>query len=958
MMKRQINLATNNGHASRRQKQEDSPAALLGRIALSPPLRVALSVLLLLTTVASATSARPVVWIEAESFLNPGGWSNDSQFVEIMGSPYLLATGVGRPVPDASTPATIPVAGKYRLWVRCKDWLPSHSPGRFQVLVGGRASPTTFGHSKSEAWQWVDGGQFDLGAGPTEVRLHDLSGWWGRCDALVLSGDDFRPADDPRTLAQERERYGGVSREIEDRHGYDVVVTGGGLAGCAAAVAAARHGCHVALLQDRPVLGGNSSSEIQVPPMGDQSHEPWDPMETGLIEEFYPEIGDTSQSRRVERIVAAEPLLDLHLNTRATGVEMKDARTIRSVLALQVRSGRRLRFTAPLFIDCTGHGWIGYWAGAEWRMGEEARSEYNEPDAPLVANAHTMGNDLYTAAFHTHRRPVPFAAPAWAYHWSSADDFETPESQRRLAAGRPANFDAPAHGKGRRPDPQDPNGSTYHHWEIELGGMSDTIRDAETIRDELFRVNIGLWDYAKNYNPQVHEVNRNRELIWLNYVMGVRESRRLLGDYVMTENDYTRRPLLTDAVAYNGWPMDIHHPEGFWVRGSDAMCYYNQKMSIPFRSLYCRNLDNLMMAGRCYSATHLGFGGTRIQRCCCLMGQAVGTAASIIKSRPCTPRIVGREHIAELQQMLLKDGCYLIGVHNCDGADLALKARATASSTAREGENEGLVGGGAAHQLDRDRAVTFPAPQDHVDTVALYLQNDSQRPVGIRVALRAAGTLGDLFASTRDVAAATADVPARSQGWVEFPLQAKLTKGRTYFLLLPADKRLRWHLYPSTVPGCGRGIRWDDGQLQSRAGCYRFRLSPGGEPQRLIQPPPRPENVNQGWNRAVAGIRNAWAPDLKQQKLPQWVQLELPQPAEINTFHVSFQTRKDRGVDFDVEARVDGRWQRLAQVRDNTDRRRVLHFPTVRADRVRLVLGKVAGQMGVCEMRLYRDGDH
>ena len=917
---------------------------------------ISAAIFLVCTTVASATPAEPVVWLEAESFLNPGGWCNDSQFVDLMGSPYLLSTGVGRPVPDATTRATIPAAGRYRLWVRCKDWLPSHSPGRFQVLVGGKLSPATFGQAAGDAWQWVDGGRFDLPAGPTEVRLHDLTGWWGRCDALVLAGESFRPASDPQALAEQRQTYGGVSRQIENREGYDVVVVGGGLAGCGAAVAAARHGCHVALLQDRPVLGGNSSSEIQVPPQGDQSHEPWDPMETGLIEEFYPQIGDTSQSRRIERIVRAEPGIDLHLNTRATGVEMKDAKTIRSVLTLQVRSGRRLRFTAPLFVDCTGHGWVGYWAGAEWRVGEDARSEYHEPDAPLVANAHTMGNDLYTAAFHTHKRPVPFVAPPWAYHWSSADDFETPESQQRLTAGRPTSFDVPAHGKGRRPDANDPNGSTYHHWEVEVGGMDDTIRDAERIRDELFRVNVGLWDYAKNYNPQVHEANLNRELLWLNYVMGVRESRRLLGDYVMTENDYIQRPLLADAVAYNGWPMDIHHPEGFWVRGSDAMCYFNRKMSIPFRSLYSRNLDNLLIAGRCYSATHLGMGGTRIMRCCCLMGQAVGTAAAISKTRHCTPRTIGREHIGELQQMLLKDGCYLIGVPNRDPADLALKARATASSTAPDGGVEGAAPGGTAHRLDRDRAVMFTAWERRIECVALYLQNDAPQAIRVRAVLRATPADNN-FSPTDDAAAATAEVPARSQGWVEFPMRAQVTKGQAYFLLLAADKRLSWHLYPTQIPGCGRGIRWDDGQMQARSGCYRFRLSPGGEPPRVMQPPPRPENVNQGWNRAVAGIRNAWVPDLKRHELPQWVQLELPEPAAINSCHVSFQTRTDRGVDFDLEALVDGQWQRLAEVRNNAERRRVLGFGTVRSDKVRLVLTKVAGQVGVCEIRLYRDGD-
>ena len=746
--------------------------------------------------------AANVVWLEAESFTEHGGWANDTQFVDLMGSPYLLAAGIGRPVADAVTSAQIPQAGNYHLWVRCKDWLPSHSPGQFQVLLGGKASERTFGRATTNLWQWVDGGEFKLAAGAVEVRLHDLTGWWGRCDAVVLASGDFTPSSEAKVFAAQREQFGGVSRAVENHENYDVVVVGGGLSGLGAAVAAARHGCRVALLQDRPILGGNASDEIQIPVEGDRTPARFPTYDTGIIEEFYPEMRDFGHAERLEQIVRAEKLIDLRLNTRATGVEMKGTNTIAAVLALDVRTGQRLRFAAPQFIDTTGHGWIGYWAGADWHMGEEARAEFNEPDAPETPTTHTMGNDLYAARFETRAEPIPFTAPTWAYHWEKPENFEPAKSHKRQKAGRPANYDAPAHGKGRLPKVDDPNGGVGHTWEVEVGGMQNTIADAEFIRDELLRINLGLWDYAKNHNPKIHEFNQKRELVWLTPIMGVRESRRLLGDYVLTENDNSSGIVHPDTVVYCGWGMDIHHPEGFWVRGNDCMHYFHRQISIPFRSLYSRNINNLMMAGRCHSATHLGMGASRIMRTCCEMGEATGVAAALIKKYQITPRGIYEGHITELQQALLKDGCYLLGIRNNDPDDFARKAKVSASGA---------------------------------------------------------------------------------------------------------------------LAGCGA------------------------------------EQVINGWNRAIYGDRNAWVPDLKREKLPQWIEFAWPAAISLNCLHISFQTRLGRGVDFDVEAFADGRWINVAKVRDNEARRRVLAFNAVTADKIRVNFQKVVGQFGVCEVRLYNE---
>ena len=300
----------------------------------------------------SLRAGEVVLWVEAETFADTGGWSNDSQHVDIMGSPYLLATGLGKPVPDAVTAVAVPETGTYRLWVRCRDWLPSHSPGQFQVFVNDQVSATTFGKAENDQWRWVDGGTHALAQGEVKLRLHDTTGWWARCDAIVLSKGAFQPSNEPDTLAAERLRHGGVSSGIKDMGTFDVVVVGGGSAGCGAALAAARNGAKVAFIQDRPVLGGNGSDEIQVPPMGHIGNPPDKVNVTGIAEEIYPVQGwkNFAQSDHIAHMVGLEPNITLHLNTRAVNVEMKAPDTIASVLAMNVHTGQRMRFTAPLFI--------------------------------------------------------------------------------------------------------------------------------------------------------------------------------------------------------------------------------------------------------------------------------------------------------------------------------------------------------------------------------------------------------------------------------------------------------------------------------------------------------------------------------------------------------------------------------------------------------------------------------
>jgi len=620
-----------------------------------------------------------VIWIEAEHFEDIGGWTNDAQFIDQMGSPYLLAIGLGKPVEDAVTRVRIPEPGRYRLWVRCRDWLPEYSPGRFQVVLDGQAVAHTFGESRREGWVWEDGGVHDLGSGEVEVRLHDLTGYYGRCDVLVLMDElIWQPPDDKALLMILRERYGGVSREERRLEQYDVVVAGGGLGGCLTAVSAARLGLRVALIQNRPLLGGNASTECLVPPVGVWPYgeqDPLDPKETGVVEEIRTHGRQTDEAARVYperllRLCRAEANLDLYLNTHVTGVEMKSADTIGAVETLEVTTGQRLIFPARIVVDCTGDGSIGAAAGAEYRHGREPASMYNENEclAPQRGDSHTMGCGLKYIS--TERpEPTPFEPPPWAYTFSNCSDFQP------------------------KAHPSSDLDSFHWQWAIEIGGLRNTVDDAEEIRDDLLRTMYGVWDHVKNRCPELREKAANRELVWMGHILAKRESRRIMGDYVMTEHDIVKTTLFPDRIAYSTWGCDVHPPDMFYTNRFVVDHLYEGwfRYSIPFRSLYSKDIRNLMMVGRNISASHVALGAVRGMLCCALMGQAAGTAAWLCLKHETTPRGVYEEHITELQQQLLKDGCYLIDLPNSDPRDLARTAAVTASSVMIDEEREEVM---------------------------------------------------------------------------------------------------------------------------------------------------------------------------------------------------------------------------------------------------------------------------
>ena len=504
---------------------------------------------------------------------------------------------------------------------------------------------------------------------------------------------------------------------------FDVVVAGGGFAGVCAAIAAAREGAQVAIVQNRPVFGGSGSSETRMHIVGANCHSSKANLrETGILEEILLE-----NKRR--NPYAAFPVFDMitwekvkmeknittFLNTNIEDVVAEDGRIL-AVIGSQSTSETRWTICGKIFIDATGHGTVGVMAGAESRVGSESRHEFNEPTAPEEANDNKMGNTIMFAA--TDRgEPVTFIKPVWANTYSEEDLKYRPHVDRICAQADGGGLVSVEAGKNQLPEFSNVDAG---YWWIELGGdANDIIEESEQIRDDLLKVLYGVWDHIKN---QGDHGAQNLDLEWVSMVPGCRESRRLVGDYLLNENDVRSNRVFDDAVAYGGWPMDVHVPGGAKELQNVGSRVYNFEghYSIPYRCYYSHNVKNLMLAGRDISATKMAFSSSRVMGTCAVGGQAAGTAAAIAVRYGCDPREVGEQHIRELQQTLLKNDCYIPGHPNTDEADLARKASVTASSETAGGEAANVING-YARGVDEASNCWISAPLSEPQSLTLTL---------------------------------------------------------------------------------------------------------------------------------------------------------------------------------------------------------------------------------------------
>jgi len=610
---------------------------------------------------AVVAAAHHTVLIEAEGFRQRGGWVVDQQSMDQMGSPYLLAHGLGVPVEDATTTVDLPAPAEYRVFVRTRDWVADWNvpgaPGKFQLLVDGTPLSTVFG-TEGARWHWQNGGKLRLDTRRVKLALRDLTGFEGRCDAIVLTTDpELAPPNRDPEMGLFRRKLLGLPETPPDAGQFDLVVTGGGIAGTCTAISAARLGVKVALIQNRPVLGGNNSSEVRVGLSGSIHQEPY-PRLGDLVDEIGPigywsyydavEHPNLPRSRQVLAILEEHPIkkvhnagpasnyeddkklraaraeknLSLFLNMHTFKVQKQGSR-ITAVVAKHVHNGTELRFPGTLFADCTGDATVGYLAGADWRMGREGRTETGESLAPEQPDQMTMGTSVQWYAVREDH-PVSFPDCPWAVPFT--DETYQP--------------------------------TTKGDWDWEVGMNMNQITQFEAVRDYAFRVIYGNWAYQKNHSPRKQRL-ANYRLAWVAHVGGKRESRRLMGDVILKEQDILQGRTFPDACVCATWGIDLHypHPENskqFPEREFRAVARKTQHnpYPIPFRCLYSRNVENLMMAGRNISVTHVALGTVRVQRTTGMMGEVLGMAASLCKKHHTTPRGVYEAHLEELKELM------------------------------------------------------------------------------------------------------------------------------------------------------------------------------------------------------------------------------------------------------------------------------------------------------------------
>ncbi|CAM3299688.1 FAD-dependent oxidoreductase [Occultella aeris] len=766
---------------------------------------------------------------------------------------------------------------------------------------------------------------------------------------------------------------------------FQVVVCGGGLAGVSAAVAAARLGLSTVLVQDRPVLGGNSSSEVRVVPRGSANYHGY-ARETGIIGDLleqerllnHEEIFENGFTNSVwdltmYDLVERTPGLELRLNTAVREVSVGGDGSIAAVVGYTASAETETTFHGDVFVDCTGDGVVAALAGAPWRMGTEARAEFDEPHAPLEASDDVMGNSIHIKTKDV-GHPVDFTLPDWAVSYDDAAFF---------------------YKGGRKP-------STLKggYWWIEIGVPWHTIYDAETIRHELTRHALGVWDWVKNKDPQLRDRARTFALDWIGQVPGKRESRRIMGQHLLTEGDLTRSEPFEDEIAFGGWNIDLHTPGGLLAATSEptaaeghettapaAVAAYVGPFGVPLRSLIALEVPNLLMAGRNVSATHVALGSVRVQATTAIMGQAAGTAAAVAIRDGVPVHEVATRSIEAIQQRLLRDGAFLPSVRNTDAEDLARQATVSASSSALAygagPESVGVAGGLADYSRRTDDvlaevrgqwiAVEVGADAPGLRTVSVCLTNASSETRTLAARLRAVDHIWDYRIDDAPVLAKTdLEVPPGERVWVSWELDLPaqdLPEGvagdvRYVRLDLDADPQISWHRAGTVVPGCLSGVRIGSGRM--RRYLDAITLSHRIDPPQSTYPA---SEVLTGVTRPH-GSTNLWRSD-PAQVLDQWLELAWGTPQRLGRVELTFAGSLLREYDryppgyrdpqaarsYSIEvADGDGELRRVLTIDGNATRRRQHDLPEpVQATRLRLVVHATNGDpsAAVAEVRCY-----
>jgi hypothetical protein len=644
----------------------------------------------------------------------------------------------------------------------------------------------------------------------------------------------------------------------------DLGVVGGGMAGLCAALAAAREGARTVLIHNRPVLGGNGSTECRVPFSGAGSHNP-SANETGIIFELITEERAQSPYGVGEGMVGAwwdlilhdavrrEPNLTALLNTEVQEVRL-DGPRLASVKGRQAGSERVWEVFAKLFVDATGDGVVGVMAGVPFRIGSEGRGEYGETLAPAEPTTWTLGSSLYFRARDC-GRPMPYTRPEWAELYPD---------------------ETCLHGRHH-------SGYEGGYWWIEIGEPFHAIADNEAIRDELLRHVLGVWDHIKNHCEHRAEA-ANHVLEWVGMLPAKRESRRFIGAHVLTQNEIQQRELLVDRVAYGGWIIDDHTRGGILARGQEPSFdgtgyapFYVVPYSVPLSSMYAAHVPNLLFAGRCLSASRVVFNSMRVQRTLAVAGQAAGTAAALCAREGLEPRALGPGEFASLQQSLLRQDCWIPRVRNQHAADLARRATVTASSALAYAAS---VGEGKL-ELSEPLAALLPVSAK-VDEVRVWVSNGTRARRRLRGTLHRAEDLWDLPALERTAAGSLDfEVPAGHVGEVRARCTAPLHTG-LYWLRLEAAEGVSWLQQSWAPPGMTAAMA-ENGNWLFAPGHFSDWTPFAAD----VLPEPHcyePGNVTNGVSRPEQSP-NVW---ISTGPAPQWLRLAWASPVQPSTIQIAW----------------------------------------------------------------------
>ncbi len=573
-----------------------------------------------------------------------------------------------------------------------------------------------------------------------------------------------------------KENFAALRRCKTDSIAADLVIVGGGLAGVCAAVTAARTGLKVILVQDRPVLGGNSSSEVRLWILGATSHmgnnNRW-AREGGVIDEIL--VENTYKNPEGNPLifdlvlldkVTNEPNITLLLNTAVYGLDKKDDRTISQVNAFCSQNSTEYQIKAPLFCDASGDGILGFLSGASFRMGAENKDEFGEKFAPSKEYGELLGHSLYFYSKDT-GKPVKFHLPTFAM----GDITEIPKFR---------SFNTKDYG--------------CKLWWLEYGGRLDTVHDTEKIKWELWKVVYGAWNYIKNSGKFPDAENLTLE--WVGMIPGKRESRRFMGDYLMKQQDIVEQRTHEDAVAYGGWSIDLHPADGVFSEKPGCNQWHSKGIyQIPYRSLYSKDITNLFLAGRIISATHVAFGSTRVMATGAYAAQAVGMAAKICIDKKITPvDVYNKGYIPALQQQLLRSGQYIPGVVLKDAADLVRSALITASSELILDE---LPESDIKRTLDTAMAQMIPLGKGSIPGMVFHADCDEQTTLDLE--LRISGKAGNF---TPDVTIEKQIINLQQgRNCVHIEFTAHMENAGYAFLMFPKNPQVRLYFSRKRVSG-------------------------------------------------------------------------------------------------------------------------------------------------------------